>query len=174
MRSLTDHARLRRFMHALGQAAKTPGRVYFTGGATAVLLAWRPTTIDVDLRLEPDQDAVLRAIAGLKETLDINVELASPSDFIPELPGWRDRSPFIARDGKLDFHHYDFYAQCLSKIERGHATDGADVASMIATGLVAPAKLVELFAAIEPQLYRYPAIDPADFRRRVDAVAGAH
>lgn len=173
MRSLTDQTRLRRFMRELGEAAAAFGRVYFTGGASAVLLAWRPTTIDIDLRLEPDQDTVLRAIAGLKDALDINVELAAPSDFIPELPGWRDRSPFIAREGKLDFHHYDFYAQCLSKIERGHASDGADVASMISSGLVAPARLAELFAAIEPQLYRYPALDPADFRRRVAAAVGS-
>lgn len=170
MRSLTDSVRLRRLMRALGQAAAATGRVYFTGGATAVLLEWRASTIDVDLRLEPDQDTVLRAIADLKDSLDINVELASPSDFIPELPGWRDRSRFITREGPLDFHHYDFYAQCLAKIERGHTTDTADVASMISTGLVDRARLGELFAAIEPQLYRYPALDPADFRRRVTAV----
>lgn len=171
MRSLTDRDRLQRLMHALGRAATTPGRVYFTGGATAVLLAWRASTIDVDLRLEPDQDSVLRAIADLKDALDINVELAAPSDFIPELPGWRERSRFIAREGRLDFYHYDFYAQCLSKIERGHEADVADVASMMNSGLVERAKLMELFAAIEPNLYRYPAIDAADFRRRVAAAA---
>jgi hypothetical protein len=27
------------------------------------------------------------------------------------------------------------------------------------------------FAAIEPELYRFPAIDPASFRRAVEAVA---
>jgi hypothetical protein len=105
-------------------------------------------------------------------SLDINIELASPSDFIPEVPGWRDRSRVIQREGPLDFYHYGFYAQCLSKIERGHATDRADVASMIGAGLVDRRRLGELFAAIEPELYRYPAIDAADFRRRVDAITG--
>jgi hypothetical protein len=28
-----------------------------------------------------------------------------------------------------------------------------------------------MFDAIEPQLYRYPAIDPASFRRAVDEIA---
>lgn len=173
MRRLTDADALRRLMRALGNRAVSPGRVYFTGGATAILLQWRPSTIDVDLRLDPDQDAVLRAIADLKDALDINIELAAPSDFIPELPGWRDRSLFIAREGLLDFFHYDFYAQCLSKIERGHATDAGDVQSMLVNGLVDRARLAELFAAIEPHLYRYPAIDVAAFRRRVNEVVAA-
>ena len=31
-----------------------------------------------------------------KDTLDVNVELAAPDQFIPALPGWRERSEFIA------------------------------------------------------------------------------
>ena len=30
------------------------------------------------------------------------------------------------------------------------------------------ARLSELFSVIEPELYRYPAIDPRTFRRRVE------
>lgn len=41
---------------------------------------------------------------------------------------------------------------------------------MIAGGLVEKAKLLELFDAIEPALYRFPAIDPPSFRRAVEAV----
>jgi len=57
-------------------------------------VGWRATTVDVDLRLEPEADVLLRSIADLKERLGINVELAAPPDFIPELPAWRERSPF--------------------------------------------------------------------------------
>ena len=39
----------------------------------------------------------------------MNVELASPSDFILPLPGWEERSVFIERFGKVSFFHYDFY-----------------------------------------------------------------
>jgi len=56
--------------------------------------------------------------------------------FIPELPGWQDRSPFIERKGTVSFHHYDFYAQALAKIERGHAQDEADVDEMMRRGAV--------------------------------------
>lgn len=75
------------------------------GGASAVLLNWRETTIDIELD-------------------------ASPSQFIPPVPGWQDRSPFIIREWLVDFHHYDFYAQALSKIERAHAKDKDEVREM--------------------------------------------
>lgn len=173
MRELTDAPRLRRFMQTLGAEADREGRVYFTGGATAVLLGWRPTTIDADISIVPESDRLLRALPGLKETLRMNVELASPAHFIPELPGWEQRSPFIAREGKLSFHHYDLYAQALAKIERGHARDRQDVQEMLGRGLVDPQRLRELFAQIEPELYRYPALDPPSFRRAVEEALGA-
>jgi hypothetical protein len=158
-------------MRALGKEARSEARVYLTGGASAVLLGWRGSTIDVDLKIEPEQDEVLRAIPELKDRLEVNVELASPGDFMPELPGWRDRSPFITREGNLFFHHYDFYGQALSKLERRHARDVDDVTQMHSRRLIDPTRLLELFAAIEPQLYRYPAIDPRSFRNVVKETA---
>jgi hypothetical protein len=173
MRRPLDAARLRAFMRALGAEADRESRVYLTGGATAVLLGWRESTIDVDLKLEPETDRLLRALSSLKETLELNIELASPDQFIPELAGWRERSSWIAREGKLDFHHYDAYAQALAKIERGHAQDRDDVAQMLARGLVRPDELQRRFAEIEPLLYRFPAIDPRSFRRAVEVVTRA-
>ena len=158
-------------MRALSRAATSAGRVYLTGGATAVLHGWRDTTIDVDIKLVPDADALLRAIPALKESLDLNVELASPDQFIPVKDGWADRSPFICQEGLLSFHHFDLYAQALAKIERGHATDRRDVAELIKRGLVDPNRLVAYFEAIQPDLYRFPAIDPASFARAVADVA---
>ena len=116
MRRLADAHRVRNFMRLLGQRAQTDGRVYFTGGTTALLIGWRATTNDIDLALGADTDHLLRLVPALKEELELNVELASPSDFIPELPDWRDRSRFIGRQGQVDFFHYDFYAQALSKL----------------------------------------------------------
>ena len=168
MRQPTDVARLRSFMQQLGRAADGECRLYFTGGATAVLMGWRDTTIDADIRVIPESDAVYRAIPRLKESLQINVELASPSDFIPELPDWQARSLFIAREGRIDFHHYDLYAQALAKVERGHALDRQDVREMLERKLIDPGKALALFRAIEPRLYRYPALDPASFRRAVE------
>jgi hypothetical protein len=170
MRERLTADRLQAFMRALGRAATAEARVYVTGGATAVLFGWRESTLDVDLKIIPDRDELLRAIPQLKESLQVNVELASPDDFIPPLPGWQERSPFIVREGSVSFHHYDFYAQALAKIERGHDIDRRDIGDMLSSGLVEPARLKELFAAIEPELYRYPAIDPACFRRSVESI----
>jgi hypothetical protein len=168
MRALADEARIRLFMRELGRAARVPARVYLTGGATAVLSRWRDSTIDIDIKIVPEDDAVFRAIPDLKERLQINVELASPDDFIPVRPGWEDRSRFISQEGPLTFLDFDLVAQALSKVERGHVQDLDDVRQMIARGLVTPEALQEAFAAIEPHLYRYPAIDPASFRRALE------
>jgi hypothetical protein len=172
MRQLADSARIHALMRELGRAASSSGRVYFTGGATAVLVGWRAATIDVDLKLVPDQDAVLRAIPNLKESLQLNVELASPDDFIPVREGWQDRGVFIAQEGPLAYYHFDFVAQALAKIERAHAQDLADVREMIQRGLVDRTRLRYEFALIEPHLYRYPAIDAASFSQSLAAIAG--
>lgn len=169
MREPVDAERLHRFMRELARRSRATGRVYLTGGASAVLLEWRTSTVDVDITIIPDDDRVLRVLPELKESLQINVELASPAHFIPPLPGWEERSPFIAREETLSFHHYDFYSQCLSKIERGHRKDQLDVAAMLRSGLVEPHRLLALFEEIEPELYRYPAVDAATFRRAVRA-----
>ena len=157
-------------MRELGREAEKDVRLYFTGGATAVLLGWRQSTVDVDIKVDPESDRLFRAFPQLKEKLHINIELASPDQFIPEVPGWQERSAFIAREGRLSFYHYDFYAQALSKIQRSHAKDLEDVRQMIARGLVDPGELRRRFDQIEPQLYRYPAIDPAAFRKALEAI----
>ncbi len=168
MREVVDADRIHRFMTALASEQGAEARLYFTGGVTAVLYGWRTATIDVDIKLIPEDDRLLRAIPRLKESLQMNVELASPGDFIPEPPRWEDRSPFIAREGRLSFHHYDLYAQALAKIERGHLRDMEDVREMIRRGLVEPGELLRHFASIEPFLFRYPAVDPRSFRRAVE------
>ena len=67
----------------------------------------------------------------------------------------------------MDYHHYDFYGQVLTKIERGHTQDVADVGAMGRRGLIRASRLLEFFEAIEPALIRYPALEPASFRDRV-------
>lgn len=85
-------------------------------------------------------------------------------------PGWQERSPFVAQEGKVTFRHFDLYAQALAKIERGHETDRADVAQLLSRQLVDRARLLEYLDAIESEPYRFPAIDPASFRQAVEAV----
>jgi hypothetical protein len=168
MRRAVTRETLQRFMQELAAAARGPGKVYFTGGATALLLGFREQTIDVDLKLDPEPAGAFEAIAVLKNRLDLNVELASPDDFIPAAPDWRERSRHIATIGQLQFFHFDFSLQALSKLERGHAQDLEDAKSFLRGGYVTAAELRARFAQIEPGMLRYPAIDPAKFKKQVD------
>jgi hypothetical protein len=172
MREPVDAERVRLVMRALGRAAVREGTCYLTGGATAVLIGWRETTLDVDIELDPEQDEVLRAIPGLKDELRVNIELASPRQFVPVPAGWPERSPPAGCEGRLSFRHFDLYSQALAKLERGHRKDVEDVRELLDRGLVEPGRLLELFEEIEPDLYRFPAVDPVDFRRSVLDAAG--
>jgi hypothetical protein len=169
MRQVADASRIHAVLERLGRATTARVRIYLTGGATAVLHGWRASTIDVDLKLVPDDDALLRAMQRLKEEIQVNLELAAPDQFIPPLPGWEERSLFIEQVGSVAFYHYDPYSQALAKIERGHDQDVDDARRMVSEKLVEPDRLMHLFEAIEPQLYRYPAIDASSFRRLVAA-----
>ena len=168
MRELANAERIRRFMRALGAEADSDGAAFLTGGATAVLLGWRPTTIDIDISFLPEADRVLTAIPRLKEELRVNVELVGPGDFIPLPRGWQGRSVFAAREGRLTFYHFDPYSQVLAKLERGHAQDLEDVRAFVASGLVNPLQALAYFRELEPELYRFPAVDPPSFRRSVE------
>lgn len=168
MRDLANREKVTEFMRAFGRLARSPVSVYFTGGATAVLEGWRDTTLDIDIKFDPELDEMFRGIADIKERLRMNVELAAPSDFIPELPGWRERSTYIGREGQASFYNYDPYSQALAKIERGHEKDLFDVEAMFAAGLVGSEKLLSLCRQIEPLLYRYPALNSSKFGEKVE------
>lgn len=60
MREKVDRDRLEKFLHAFASEADRQVRVFLTGGATAVLRGWRDSTVDIDLRLIPDNDRMLR------------------------------------------------------------------------------------------------------------------
>lgn len=158
-------------MVQIGQMARSPGKVYLVGGATAVLLGFRDATIDIDIKLDPEPMGVFEAIAGLKERMELNIELASPDQFVPALPGWQERCILIEKVGAVEFFHYDPYGQVLAKLERGHKTDIADVQSMVSTGLVDPKKLRELLRQVEDQLIRYPAVDAKRLLGDVEKIA---
>jgi hypothetical protein len=168
MRRKVTAATLKQFMEELALASRSAGKVYFTGGATALLLGFRDQTIDIDLKLDPEPEGAFEAIAALKNKLDLNVELASPEDFIPRTEDWRERSQAIDTVGRVQFFHYDFALQALSKLERGHTQDLEDARRLVQGGYVTAADLRSHFAQIEPKLLRYPAIDGRQFRDKVE------
>jgi len=169
MRSSTTNSKLAQFMEAFASKVRGPGVVYFAGGATALDLAIRDQTIDVDIKLDPEPLHSFEAIAEIKEELDINVELASPDQFIPALPGWRERSSLVKKIGPVEFRHYDIYSQTLAKIERGHSQDITDIKAFLEKNLIEKSKLLELFNSIKSELMRYPAINAIEFGKKVES-----
>ena len=69
MRTETDKARLEQLMVTLGRVTRGPGAIYLTGGASAVLLAWRKMTVDVDMKLDPEPAGIFDALPKLKDDL---------------------------------------------------------------------------------------------------------
>src|SRR5687767_8994050 len=173
MRRNVTSETLKEFMQEFAAAAKSPGKVYFTGGAMVLLLGFREQTIDIYLKLDPEPERAFEAIAVLKTRLNLNVD-ASPDDFIPAAADWRERSLYIDSIGPVQFFHYDFSLQALSKLERGHTQDLEDVASFLRGGYVTATKLRARFAEIEPQLPRYPAVDAQQFKQRVQTFLTKH
>lgn len=169
-----NKAKLEAFMVALGKRVRGQGTIYLTGGATAIWYGWRAMTIDVDIKPDPEPLGLFEALAALKNELDINIELAAPDQFIPAVAGWRERSIFIARHGRVEFFHYDAYGQALSKLSRQHPRDLHDVRSMLGEGMITTDGLRENFASIEPQIIRYPALDANTFRANVMEFCDEH
>jgi hypothetical protein len=170
MRADADRARIERLFAELGKRGSAGDRIYVTGGTSAVVTGWREFTQDVDIRIESENDEpLLRAVSELKDRLDVNVELASPLDFLPAPPGWMERSPFIARYGSVDVYHVDFSLQALAKLERGLERDVRDAEAMIALKLTSTDAIAATLESVEPELYRFPAIDAQELRRTVQA-----
>jgi len=170
MRRPLDPDRLRQVLDALGRACRGPGVIYLTGGATALLEGWRDATVDLDLKLDPEPEGAFAAIARLKEELEVNVELASPDDFLPQLPDWRDKSPSVGRFGPVEVRHYDLRAQALAKLARGFERDVGDVRAMLERELVTCDALRAALAEMEPRLERFPRVSGRDLARRLAEV----
>ncbi len=161
-------------MRELARSAPRRGtyRVYFVGGATAVLQGWRASTIDADLYA--GKDAVFHGIQSIQERLQLNIEFARPEDFVPALAGSDDRHVVIETIGSVSFHHYDPYAQLLSKVVRGFNRDLQDAKSFLDSGMVDAARFRDLVNGIPDSAYsKYPTLSRQAVREAVDTFFSA-
>jgi hypothetical protein len=62
VRELANRERIEAFVAALAREATSETEVFLVGGTSAVLIGWRDTTMDVDLVMRPESNAMLRAI----------------------------------------------------------------------------------------------------------------
>ncbi len=170
MRPPVDRQRIADFLQHLGQRFRKPGRVFLVGGTTLVFEGFRTQTLDVDLTFdvaESDHGEFIRAVRALKDELAINVEEASPGDFIPLPEGYQNRAHYVGRFGNLDVYHFDVYSVALGKIERGRDADFADVLALLEAGWLDFETLKRHFTEILPQVgERSLKQDPVEFERK--------
>jgi hypothetical protein len=169
MRKELTREHLVSLMKELARSAPPRGvfNVYLVGGTTAVYLGFRDSSVDADLY--SDRDEVFADIQKIKERRNLNIEFARPEDFVPPLPGSEGRHVFIDRIGAVSFHHYDPYAQVLSKIVRGFQRDLDDARKFVSHGMVDPANLQTLVEAIPDAAYaRYPSLSRSAVERAVE------
>ncbi|MEO8149737.1 MAG: DUF6036 family nucleotidyltransferase [Bacteroidia bacterium] len=159
---------MEKFISETGTFVRKPLNVYFSGGTTAVMLGIRNTTIDIDLKFEPDGMQMYKAIQHLKENLNLNlnIELASPDNFIPPLPQWRKRSIFITQKGKVNFLHYDLCAQIISKVQRGWKQDVTDAEGFLKK-IGDINMLMDLFLKVKKDFIKYPAVNVNELEKKL-------
>ncbi len=173
MRQRVDQQRIELFLQRLGRQFNRPGRIYLVGGTTMVYEGLRQQTLDIDLAIEvdnQDHSAIIAVVRELKNTLSLNIEEASPADFIPLPGGYKERSQYVGRYGQLDVFHFDLYSTALSKIERGTGEDISDVIALLQNGLLEMTELTRYFEEILPKFATNSLKqNPDEFRDKFDA-----
>jgi len=174
MRPSVDKTAIESFLQQLGRTFRKPGRLYLVGGAALVHAGVRPGfTQDIDIQVSgANEGELIVAIQRLIQQLQINVEFASPADFIPLPSQWEMRAQYVGRYGGVDVFYFDFYSIALSKIERGNSRDIDDVKLLVQQGIITLNELDEAYREVLAQLGqgRYPRITPMRFSERYAAV----
>lgn len=176
MRQRVGQQEIERFLVQVGRI-RQPGRLYLTGGAALVHRGIRPgQTLDIDIQITVDPANLTAQIAQLKQKMNINVEFASPGDFIPLPTQWEARSEFIKRYDQVDVFYFDWYSIALSKMQRANRQDVVDVQLLVRQGFI---DLNELDALYQNVLNRIgnppydrllPNLSPQQFSQHYQAV----
>lgn len=178
MRPPIDRLRVHYFLVKLGIEFRYPARLYLVGGTTLVYEGLRQQSLDIDISYEvadEHESEFARVIRRLKEEMQINIELASPGDFIPLPTGWKERAKYVGRFGQVDVFHFDLYSTALSKIERGREGDYEDVLAMLRSEQINMPELEHAFNNIMPRLERESLKrDPERFKRNFAVLSLRH
>jgi hypothetical protein len=115
-------------------------RFYLVGGSVLVDLGLHEATLDIDYVVQADDPRALaefeRRLPHLKDELNVNVEPASPADFMPIPAGALGRSRYLRAYGRVSLYHYDYTTLALAKIARSAERDLADVELLLRSGVV--------------------------------------
>ena len=144
MRQRVGRLEIEHFLIQVGRT-RQPGRLYLTGGAALVHRGIRPgQTLDIAIQITVDPGNLTAQIAQLKQKMNMNIEFASPGDFIPLPTQWEARSLFIKRYDQVDVFYFDWYSIALSKMQRANRQDVLDVQLLVGQSFVMVAELDRL------------------------------
>ncbi len=175
MRPKVDKARVEDFLKNLGRNFRKAGRLYLVGGAALVHSGVRPgSTVDIVIEISGENEGeMIDAIQRLIQQMNINIEFASPRDFMPLPKHWLTQSRYIGRYGTVDVFYFDFYSIALSKMQRGSDLDLNDVKLLLQQGMITLEGLdqayKEVFAQLKETSYR-KKLNPQQFAERYAAV----
>ncbi len=174
MRPNVDKSAIESFLQQLGRIFRKPGRLYLVGGAALVHAGVRPGfTQDIDVQVSgANEGELIVAIQHLIQQMQVNVEFASPVDFMPLPSQWETHAQYVGRYGGIDVFYFDFYSIALSKIERGNNRDIADVRLLVQEKIIILQELDASYQEVLAQLGkgRYPRITPQRFSERYQAI----
>ena len=174
MRPRVDKQQIEAFLKNLGRRFHKAGRLYLVGGAALVHMGIRAGTME-DIYVEvqsADEDKLVETIRQLKESMQVNIEFASPADFIPVPGQWELSAHYVGRYGMIDVFYFDFYSIALSKIQRGSTRDINDVRLLIQQGVITLEGLDAAYQDVLPRVGKRPynRLDPAQFAARYQTI----
>ena len=130
-------------------------------------------TQDIDIQVSgANEGELIVAIQRLIQQMQVNVEFASPSDFMPLPSQWESHARYVGRYGGVDVFYFDFYSIALSKIERGNNRDIADVKLLVQQNIITLDELDTAYQEVLAQLGqgKYPRVTPQRFSERYTAM----
>ncbi len=94
MRPNVDKQAIESFLQQLRCTFRKPGRLYLVGGAALVHAGVRPGfTQDIDIQVGgANKGDLIISIQRLIQQMQINIEFASPKDFIPLPSQWESHA----------------------------------------------------------------------------------
>ena len=176
MRQRVGRIEIEQFLVQVGRTHQ-PGRLYLTGGAALVHRGIRAgQTLDINIQITIDPAQLMSQVIQLKQRTNINIEFASPGDFIPLPTQWEARSEFIKRYGQADMFYFDWYSIALSKMQRASQQDVVDVQSLVTQQYVDVNELDVLSRDVVDKIGRspydrqFPNLSQQQFARRYRAI----
>ncbi|NJR43039.1 MAG: hypothetical protein HC767_10650 [Akkermansiaceae bacterium] len=134
MRQLVDKARLEKFLEAFGNALGKGGKIYLTGGGSAVLHEWRESTIDIDIKAMPEPSHFLKASPNSKTHSTLTLKSPHPIFSFPNFP---DGNPGVCSSHDMEIPIFTIMIFTLKLLRNSKET--TSVTSRMLNACIAPA-----------------------------------